>query len=129
MLSNNGFYVALHSLPAPPSITHLGFMYGSTSSTLTCISTGSPATNVTWMRDGQPLTLSGSTYQLTQTVANRKLSTYENVLIINCATPDIIGNTYNCTVVNALGKVSRTLTACKQSVHTLCVVYEMHGRR
>ena len=104
------------SLPAPPSIIHLGFTYGFISSTLTCISTGSPATNVTWMRDGQPLTLNGSTYQLTQTVANRKLSTYENVLTINRATSDIIGNIYNCTVINALDKVSRTLIAC------MCIV-------
>ena len=108
------------SLPAPPSITHLWFTYGPTSSNLTCISTGSPATNVIWMRDGQPLILNGSTYQLTQTVADRRLSTYKNVLIINRATSDIIGNTYNCTIINALGKVSRTLVACKCTVPCEC---------
>ena len=50
---------------------------------------------------------------MTQTVANRRLSTYENVLIINRAMSDIIGITYNCTVMNALGHVSGTLIACK----------------
>ena len=103
------------SLPDPPRITHLGFTHGHISSTLTCISTGSPATNVTWMRDGQPLTIDGSTYQMTQTVANRRLSTYENVLIINRAPSDIIGNTYNCTVINALGRASKTLISCKHT--------------
>ena len=78
------------------------------------------------MRDGQPLTLNGSTYQLTQTVANRKLSTYENVLIINRATSDIIGNTYNCTVINALGKVSRALIASKCAVSCECRNLGLH---
>ena len=50
---------------------------------------------------------------MTQTVANRRLSTYENVLIINLAMSDIVGITYNCTVMNALGHVSNTLVACK----------------
>ena len=100
-------------LPAPPNITHLRLTYGSIFSTLTCISTGSPATNVTWMRDGQPLTIDGSTYQLTQTVANRRLSTYENVLSIDLGIADIIGSIYNCTVMNALGRVSNALVACK----------------
>ena len=90
------------------------------------VSTGSPATNVTWLRDGQPLTLNGSTYELTQTVVNRKLSTYKNVLTINRATSNIIGNTYNCTVINALGKVSRTLIACKCMVHVNVGVWVCH---
>ena len=98
--------------PAPPIITHLGFAHGSMSSNLTCISTGSPATNVTWMRDGQPLTLNGRTYQMTQTVTNRRDTTYENVLTIN-AVSGIYRRTYTCTVLNALGSDSKTLTACK----------------
>ena len=100
-------------LPVPPNITQLGFTYGPISSNLTCISTGSPATSVAWMRDGQPLTIDGTTYQLTQTVTNRRMSTYENVLMINIAISDIIEHTYTCTIINALGTVSRILTACK----------------
>ena len=57
---------------------------------------------------------------MTQTVANRTVSTYENVLIINRATSDIIGNTYNCTVMNALGHVSGTLIACKYAGLSEC---------
>ena len=109
---------------APPTITHLGFTHGPMSSTLTCISTGSPATNVTWMRDGQPLTIDGTTYQLTQMVTNRRMSTYENVLIINTARSNIINYTYNCTIINALGTVSKTLTACKLSIPNECVHFD-----
>ena len=102
------------SSPAPPNITNLGFFHGDMSSTLTCISTCSPATNVTWMRDGQQLSLN-DTYKQMQTVTERRLSTYSNVLVINAPTSDIIGHTYSCTVINALGTVSEALTACKFS--------------
>ena len=91
--------------PALPNITHMGFTYGPISSNLTCISTGSPATTVTWMKDGRPLTIDGSLYQLTQNVTNRRLSTYESVLTI----PDTDSDrcSYTCTVTNALGHDSQ----------------------
>ncbi len=101
------------SFPAPPNITHLGFTYGHVSSNLTCISTGSPATAVTWMRDSQPLSLPDDTYTQIQTITDRRLSTYETVLIIDAAATDITGHTYNCTVLNALGTASKELMACK----------------
>ena len=95
--------------PAPPNIAHLGFTHGPN---LTCISTGSPATTVTWMRDGQQLSLS-DTYIPIQTVTDRRLSTYNNILVIKAASSDIIGHTYSCTVINAFGTVSKALVACK----------------
>ena len=73
------------------------------SSTLTCISTGSPATTVTWTRNGQPLAIDGDTYQLSQTVTNRASSTYENVLTINLPLARILGSTFLCTVTNVFG--------------------------
>ena len=88
---------------APPNVTHLGFTHGPMSSTLTCISAGSPATNVTWIRDGQSLSLNGRTYQLTQVVTNRRMSTYENVLIINTARSNNIEHTYNCKIITGHG--------------------------
>ena len=99
--------------PAPPNITPLGFTHGPQSSSLTCTSSGSPATTVTWMRDGQPLTIDGGLYQLSQTVTNRSLSTYENVLTINAAMSYIYRHTYTCTVTNVLGSKSKTVLACK----------------
>ena len=45
-------------------------------------------------------------YQLAQTVTNRRLSTYENVLTIPGTDSD--GCSYTCTVTNALGNDSQT---------------------
>ena len=75
----------------------------SASSTLTCTSTGSPATTVIWTRNGQPLVIDGSTYRMVQTVTNRASSTYENVLTINQPLGNIAGETFTCSVTNVLG--------------------------
>ena len=94
------------SCPAAPTISDLEF--DASSRTLTCTSTGSPATNVTWTKDGVTLTMDGDTltvdgltYSMTQTVTVRGSSTYENVLTLP-ATGDISGM-YGCLVRNALG--------------------------
>ena len=105
----------LFSSPVTPSITHLGFTHGPISSNLTCISTVSPATIVTWMRDGQQLSFNDDTYKLIQTVTDRRQSTYKNVLIIKAAASDIFGHTYSCTIINILGAISEALTACTYS--------------
>ena len=83
------------SCPAAPTISDLEF--DASSRTLTCTSTGSPATNVTWTKDGVTLTMDGDTltvdgltYSMTQTVTVRGSSTYENVLTLP-ATGDISG--------------------------------------
>ena len=70
-----------------------------------CLSTGSPATAVSWMKDGQPLITDDSTdYTLTQTVTDRRASTYSNVLTVSegVSVPGI----YTCTVTNDLGSDS-----------------------
>ena len=106
--------MVLCSSLAPPNITSVTHEAGTTD--LTCFSTGSPATNVTWTRNRQPLTIDGSRYQLTPTVTNRSLSTYENVLTIS----DIDRCSYTCTVTNALGNDSQTY--CK---FTCCCDYQL----
>ncbi len=98
--------------PAMPSITSLTFTQGSSSSTLTCTSTGSVATTVTFMRDGttvgplrdgELIELDGAIFQLTQTVTSRSLSTYASVLTITQDLSDVVGHIYTCTVTNVLG--------------------------
>ena len=79
--------------------------------TLTCVSTGSPATTVSWMKDGQSLSIDGSTYQLTQTVTDRASSTYSNVLTVSETAPTGVAGTYTCTVSNDLGSGSMNVTA------------------
>ena len=101
-------------LPAAvPNITNLEFTLGSPSSTLTCTSTTSIATTVTFMRggnaingivrDGDSTTVNGVAYQLSQTLTNRTQSTYDNVLIITEALSSLAGSNFTCQVKNTLG--------------------------
>ena len=91
-----------------PTITNL--TYQEEDRTVTCVSTGSPATTVSWMKDGQPLTTDGSTdYTLTQTVTNRVSSTYSNVLTVSEGVS--VAGIYNCTVTNDLGSDSSVVEA------------------
>ncbi|CAI8039192.1 Hemicentin-2, partial [Geodia barretti] len=88
-----------------PTITNLTYHEGNDSHTLTCVSTGSPATNVSWTKDGAPLT---SDYTISQTVIDRSASTYSNVLTVS---PEGAAGTYNCTVSNDLGSNSSVVVA------------------
>ena len=81
--------------------------YDNQSRTLTCTSTGGPATTVTWRRDGVVITLN-ATYQQTKRVVDPVAGTYQTVLTIDSSVgqSDIMG-TYNCTVENVRGGSSR----------------------
>ena len=75
-----------------------------------CVSTGSPATNVSWMKDG--LSIDNSTgYTHTQTVTDRANSTYSNVLTVSEGAPGGVAGTYTCTVYNELGNDTREVVA------------------
>ena len=93
-----------------PTISDL--TYNHVNRTLTCKSTGSPATTVSWMKDGLLLTTNGSTgYTLTQTVTNRSSSTYSNVLTVSETATNGVTGTYTCTVANDFGSDARELVA------------------
>ena len=79
------------------------------SNTLTCISTGGPATTVTWSRDGVEIT-PNATYQQTKSLVYPEKGTYQTVLTIDPSVGQqgIVG-TYNCMVENVRGKSSKTL--------------------
>ena len=89
-----------------PSVTTLTF--DGQSRTLTCTSTGGPATTVTWRRDGAVIT-PNTTYQQTKRVVDSVAGAYEAVLTIDSSVgqSNIVG-TYNCTVENARGGSSMT---------------------
>ena len=82
--------------------------YDNHSRTLTCTSTGGPATTVTWKKDGAVITLN-ATHQQTKRVIDTTRSTYQTVLTIDPSVgqSEIMG-TYNCTVENARGRSSLT---------------------
>ena len=69
--------------------------YNNRSRTLTCTSTGGPATTVTWRRNGVVIT----THQQTKTLVDRVKGTYRMVLTINSSVglSGLAGN-YSCTV-------------------------------
>ena len=79
-------------------------VYDETTRSLTCTSTGGPATTVTWRKDGAVISI-GAAYQQTQVVTDATTGTYETVLTIDQSVTDIIG-TYSCTVENARGTSS-----------------------
>ena len=62
---------------------------------LTCVSTGGPATTVTWTRNGNNVSYD-ATHVLTQTVTDQLSITYSNVLIVTKREP----GSYQCSVTN-----------------------------
>ena len=96
-----------------PIITNL--TYDDQSRTLTCTSTGGPATTVTWRRDGVVITL-GATYQQTKRLVDSVTSTYQTVLTIDQSLEQMnIEGTYSCTVENARGESSETMVVPGES--------------
>ena len=82
-----------------PTATTL--VYSETTRSLTCTTTGGPATTVTWRKDGAIISISAA-YQQTQVVTDATTGTYETVLTIAQSVTDIIG-TYSCIVGNTRG--------------------------
>ena len=71
--------------------------------TLTCISTGGPATNVIWTKQETPV--DENLFNRSQRVLDTAASTYENLLSSNNR-ENIVGS-FNCTVCNSRGCDSR----------------------
>ena len=99
--------VFISILAGSPIVTNLTF--DDQSRTLTCTSTGGPATTVTWRRDGAVITLN-ATHQQTKRVVDPIAGTYQTVLTIDptVSQDDIVG-IYTCTVENAGGESSETV--------------------
>ena len=94
--------------------------FNSSSNTLTCTSTGGPATVVTWKRDGVVITLN-ATHQQTKSLVDPVAGTYQTVLTIDSSVDqsDIVG-TYNCMVENDRGKSSMTIGEWNLCTLALC---------
>ena len=116
-------YYYLYIYAGQPIVTSI--IYNDQSNTLTCTSSGGPATTVIWKKDGVVITLNG-TYQQTQIVTNTTTSTYQTVLTIDSSVnqSDIEGM-YNCTVENIRGKSSKTVVVPGESC-TLSIFNASH---
>ena len=95
--------------PTTATPTIMDIVYDEESRSVRCISTGSPATVVSWMKDGVIIDESSTDYTLTQTITDRATSTYNNILTVNVGAPGGVAGTYICTVTNELGSATDQL--------------------
>lgn len=65
-------------------VTIVSIRYNRTTQTVTCISTGGPATNVMWSRDSIKINMASNKeiYEFSQIIVNTSSATYENRLRI-----------------------------------------------
>ena len=91
-----------------PNVT--GLTFDRESRTLTCTSTGGPATTVTWTKDGAVIT-PNTTHQQTQMIVDSVEGIYQNTLTIaqSVTERNIYDTRYNCMVENSRGKSNRTM--------------------
>ena len=100
------------TLPPTGQVTISGEITSTPVFTLTCTSTGGPATIVSWRRDGTMLS-NDSTYSITsQVLTNATTATYTHTLRV---TGRLVGE-YQCSVSNirTSSGSSRTLTVGKE---------------
>ena len=83
--------------------------YSSADQTLTCTSTGGPATTVVWRQNCIILQESDSNYMQSQTVTNTQTATYENTLRVVGANATISDGIYTCSVSNSRGSASTSV--------------------
>ena len=114
--------------PAGPTINDPLLFTPGPPSTITCTSTGSVATTVTFMRgsttvgplrDGESVSVGGVTYELAQRVINRRESTYENILTINDTLANLVDDTFTCTVASTLGMATSPSITISGEIHHL----------
>ena len=84
-----------------PNITE--FKFDRESRTLTCTSTGGPATTVTWTKDGAVITPS-TTHQQTQMIVDTVEGIYQNTLSV----AEHLYGLYSCVVENSRGSSNRS---------------------
>ena len=94
------FHAALPQVSSIQLVSNTG-----TSLTINCSSTGSPALNVIWTKDGTILANSTS-YTTTQMLRDRISATYDNLLDVNAAPSELVG-VFSCIVHDSLGRNSQ----------------------
>ena len=94
--------IIMYIYVGPPSVTSLSVVESSNNSvfTLNCVSNDSPATIVTWTKDGEEVTADSATYQ---TMRDGLTATYDSILEIQADADDLVG-TYSCSVLNSAGQ-------------------------
>ena len=107
--TNQQLYVGVYPVNSgSPSITDLLYNRFTLTLTLTCTSTGGPATTVTWRKNGAVVEVDGTTYHQSQRVVNTRTATYESTLSSN-VDANFVGN-FTCTVSNSKGSSTKSVT-------------------
>ena len=89
--------------PGSPSISGLNYSSSSnTSITLVINTRNAPPSNIKWYRDGTLVDINGNSTDMSVRVTNRQSSYFEIALKI-CDSPDNIVGNYRCEVGNRLG--------------------------
>ena len=104
---------------APISISSLDHGSSGDNFTITCTSTGSPATSVTWTRDGTPLTTDGVAYQ---TLRDGTTATYDNYLVVDEGPAALAGSSFACSTTNEINTATDTLTINGQTLEDIHMI-------
>ena len=91
-----------------PSISG-DIIYSTADQTLTCTSTGGPATTVVWRQNCVIMQESDSNYMQSQTVTNTQTATYVNTLRVVGANATFSDGVYTCSVSNSRGFASSSV--------------------
>ena len=92
-------------------VTIVSLKYNRTTQTITCTSTGGPATDVIWSKDTANISMvsnEGRLYEYSQIILNTTSATYENRLRIVDKSSKTAG-TYTCEVTNPWGSTNESL--------------------
>ena len=102
---------------APPRVTSFQCTSSATHFTLSCNSTDSPVTSVTWVKDGTNLTIDGTLYQPIQTETHRRYSVCTNTLVSTGNLDSMVGNHIRI-VSNSFGSSSQSIVIA--GMHVQC---------
>ena len=113
--SNGGSYLVIHHVCfvnlefyvifSSGGITNVELTYDSLTLTLNCTATGGPVTDITWSRNGESLSVDGTTYEQTQTVLDTTNAIYENTLTLASE----IAGVYSCQVNNSISSQTKSI--------------------
>lgn len=96
---------------------------------INCLTTGSPATTVDWVKHSTPLQ-NDATYQLTQELVDGRTATYNNLLTVRGTPNEVIGP-YTCTIQNSVSEatsIQGEFTGWKDTILTGLAKYKMAVR-
>ena len=103
-------------------VTIISLKYNRTTQTITCTSTGGPATDVIWSKDNVNISMisnEGVVHEHSQIILNTASATYENRLRIIDKSSKAAG-IYTCQVTNLRGSTNESLYT--QGIHKYIVL-------